>query len=181
MPNTTLEKQPATTRHWALDPGRSTVEFRVPTYWGLSTVVGRFHRFEGSYGLDAEEIPAIELTIDADSLDTGNGTRDGHLRSERFFDVAAHPQVRFSSTLINEVDGTMAVIGHLEAKGRKIPIALDATVRRVGDDLEMEATTTVDQRELGMTYSPLGMIRTPSTLHVEARLVPDGGDDRVAT
>jgi polyisoprenoid-binding protein YceI len=93
-------------------------------------------------------------------------TRDRHLRSERFFDVAAHPQVRFSSTLINEVDGTMAVIGHLEAVGRKVPIALDATVRRVGDDLEMEATTTVDQRELGLTFSPLGMIHTPSTLHV---------------
>jgi hypothetical protein len=76
-----------------------------------------------------------DLTIEAGSLD--NGTRDRHLRSERFFDVAAHPQVRFSSTLINEVDGTMA----------------DATVRRVGDDLEMEATTTVDQRELGLTFS----------------------------
>jgi polyisoprenoid-binding protein YceI len=39
----------------------------------------------------------------------------GHLRGERFFDVAAHPQVRFSSTLINEFDGAMAVSGHLEA------------------------------------------------------------------
>jgi hypothetical protein len=94
---------------------------------------------------------------------------------------AGTPQVRFSSTLINEVDGTMAVVGHLEAVGRKVPIALDATVRRVGDDLEMEATTTVDQRELGLTFSPLGMIRTPSTLHVEARLAPDRGDDQVAT
>jgi hypothetical protein len=83
--------------------------------------------------------------------------------------------------LINEVDGTMAVIGHPEAVGRKVPIALGATVRRVGDDLEMEATTTVDQRELELTFSPLGMIRTPSTLHVEVRLAPDRGDDQVAT
>jgi hypothetical protein len=48
-------------------------------------------------------------------------------------------------------------------------------VRETGDDLEIEATTTVDQRELGMTFSPLGMIRTPSTLHVRARLTPDRG------
>jgi polyisoprenoid-binding protein YceI len=162
-------------------PGPSRVEFGVPTFWELRTVVGQFRRFDGSYGLDAENVPAIDLTIDAGSLDTGNGTRDRHLRSERFFDVAAHPQVRFSSTLISDVDGTMAVIGHLEAVGRKVPIALDAMVRRVGDDLEMEATTTVDQRELGLTFSPLGMIRTPSTLHVEARLAPDRGDDQVAT
>jgi hypothetical protein len=42
--------------------------------------------------------------------------------------------------------------------------------------LEIEATTTVDQRrELGMTFSPLGVIRTPSTLHVRGRLTPDRG------
>jgi hypothetical protein len=43
--------------------------------------------------------------------------------------------------------------------------------------MEIEATTTVDQRELGMSDGTLGMsdgtlgmIRTPVTLHVNARL-----------
>jgi polyisoprenoid-binding protein YceI len=197
MPNTTFEKPPAArrgavaardeapggsdgtrttpTRRWGLDSARSTVEFRVPTFWGLSTVVGHFDRFDGFHGRDSEDVLAIELTIDADSLDTGNGTRDRHLRAERFFNVHAHPQVRFTSTLINDLDGTLAVVGHLEAAGRTAPVALDATVREAGDDLEIEATTTVDQRELGMTLSPLGMIRTPSTLHVRAWLTPDRG------
>jgi polyisoprenoid-binding protein YceI len=167
------ETQTTPPRRWALDPSRSTVEFRVPTFWGLSTVVGHFDRFNGFYGLDSEDVLAIELTIDADSLDTGNGTRDRHLRAERFFNVHVHPQVRFTSTLINELDGTLAVAGHLEAGGRTTPVALDATVRDSGDELEIEATTTVDQRELGMTFSPLGMIRTPATLHVTTRLTPD--------
>jgi polyisoprenoid-binding protein YceI len=57
-------------------------------FWGLRTVVGQFRRFDGSYGLGAENVPAIDLTIDAGSLDIGNGTRDRHLRSERFIDVA---------------------------------------------------------------------------------------------
>jgi polyisoprenoid-binding protein YceI len=103
------ETQTTPPRRWALDPSRSTVEFRVPTFWGLSTVVGHFDRFNGFYGLDSEDVLAIELTIDADSLDTGNGTRDRHLRAERFFNVHVHPQVRFTSTLINELDGTLAV------------------------------------------------------------------------
>jgi polyisoprenoid-binding protein YceI len=68
----------------------------------------------------------------------------------------------------------LAVVGHLKAATRTVPVALRATVREAGDDLEIEATTTVDQRELGMTFSPLGMIRTPSTLHVRAWLTPDG-------
>jgi polyisoprenoid-binding protein YceI len=177
MAITTLKEPPAVaaSRRWAVDPRRSTVEFRVPTFWGLSTVVGHFDRFEGSYGDDDDDVPAIDLTIDAKSLDTGNETRDRHLRSERFFDVAEHRQVRFSSTLINEFDGSLAMNGQLEAAGGSVPVALDATVRQEGDELEIEATTTVDQRELGMTFSPLGMIRTPATLHVKARLTPDRG------
>lgn len=197
MPKTTFEKPPAARRggvddrevrpagsdltqrtaprQWKLDSARSIVEFRVPTFWGLSTVVGHFDRFDGFYGRDSEDVLAIELAIDADSLDTGNGTRDRHLRAERFFNVHAHPQVRFTSTLVNDLGGTLAVVGHLKAGARTVPVALGATVRETGDDLEIEATTTVDQRELGMTFSPLGMIRTPSTLHVRAWLTPDRG------
>ena len=108
MASTTLKEPPAVAAsgQWAVDPRRSTVEFRAPTFWGLSTVVGHFDQFEGSYARDDDDVPAIELTIDAESLDTGNETRDRHLRSERFFDVVEHPQVRFSSTLIHQRDGT---------------------------------------------------------------------------
>jgi polyisoprenoid-binding protein YceI len=177
MASTTLKEPPAVaaSRRWAVDPRRSTVEFSVPTFWGLSTVVGHFDHFEGSYGRDGDDIPAIELVIDADSLDTGNETRDKHLRAERFFNVAEHPQVRFSSTLIHQRDRTLAMNGQLEAAGGSVPVALEATIREGGDELEIEATTTADQRELGMTFSPLGMIRTPATLHVKARLTPDRG------
>jgi hypothetical protein len=52
-----------------------------------------------------------------------------------------------------------------------------ATVRRVADGLEVEATTTVDQSRLGMSSGKLGMIRRPATLHVKARL---RSDDRSA-
>lgn len=176
MASTALKEPPAVAAsRWAVDPWRSTVEFRVPTFWGLSTIVGHFDHFEGSYRSDGDDVPAIDLTIDADSLDTGNETRDKHLRAERFFNVAEHPQVRFSSTLIHQRDGTLTMNGQLEAAGGSVPVALDATVREEGNELEIEATTTVDQRELGMTFSPLGMIRTPATLHVKARLTPDRG------
>ena len=59
----------------------------------------------------------------------GNRTRDSHLRAEGFFDAAEHPQVRFRSTLVNELDGSIAVNGDLEAARREIPVALEATVR----------------------------------------------------
>ena len=68
----------------------------------------------------------IDLTVEAATLDTGNKTRDRHLRSEHFFDVDAHPLVRFTSTSVEEGDGTISVSGYLEAAGRRIAITLPA-------------------------------------------------------
>ncbi len=67
-------------------------------------------------------------------------------------------------------DGTLHVEGDLEAAGKVVPLEFDATVQQVDDALEVEATTTVDQRQLGMSSGQLGMIRPPATLHVKARL-----------
>ena len=161
-----------TSTRWKLDPSRSTVEFRVRHFWGLITVSGRFDRFDGSLSVSPDGTRQIELTIDADSIHTDRARRDTHLRAADFFNVSDHPQVRFRSTrVVDEGDGRLLrVAGELEAAGKRIPLTFDAVVRTPDDGLEFEATTTADQRALGMTWSPLGILRTPSTLHVNARL-----------
>ena len=75
---------------WRIDPARSSVEFHAQTLWGLATVKGRFERYDGT--LDLQQNPAIELTIDAASLNTNLGFRDRHLRSADFFDVVEPPR-----------------------------------------------------------------------------------------
>ena len=165
----TIQKTALPTR-WFVDDGEASVEFAVPTFWGLMTVRGRFDRFSGSYEVGAEGI-TIELTIDAASLDTGNRTRDKHLRSADFFHTAEHPHVRFRSTRVSPGgDGILHVEGGLEAAGTIVPMEFDATVMPAGDGLDIEATTGVDQRTFGMHSGPLGMIRPPATAHVKARL-----------
>jgi polyisoprenoid-binding protein YceI len=153
---------------WAVDPEKSSVEFAVKTFWGLTTVRGRFERFDGWYDPDRQ---SIELTIDAGSLNTELGKRDEHLRSADFFHIADHPGVRFTSTRVrNADDGTLRVEGGLEAAGVVVPLEFDATVRQVGEELEVEAATTVDPRRFGMSSGHLGMIPPPARLHVTARL-----------
>jgi polyisoprenoid-binding protein YceI len=166
------ERVSSPTRLWKVDPDGSAVEFSVRTFWGLSTVVGHFERFDGYYA-DTPEGAVIELTIDARSIDTGNATRDRHLRGKDFFDTKAYPEVRFSSTRVDDRAGMLAVVGTLEVAARSVTLALDAALRHNADGLTIEAATAVDQRELGMTRSPLGMIRPPATLHVQVRLIPD--------
>lgn len=152
---------------WELDPTESTAEFSARTYWGLVGVRGRFGRLAGAVSADGQ----LELLIDAASLDTGNGMRDRHLRSGDFFDVERHPQVRFSAAGIEETaEGNARVTGRLEAAGEAVQLELAPSVRPVGDDaLELDAETTIDQRQLGMTYRRFG-IRVPATVSVHAVL-----------
>ena len=170
MTITEIEQRAVAPTLWTVEPGDTSVDFAVKTFWGLMTVRGRFDRFEGTYE-DGPDGTKIELTIDSDSIDTGNRTRDKHLRSNEFFDITEHPQVRFTSTHVYHVTGRILhVVGRLEAAGDVVPLEFAATVEQLGDALEVEATTTVDQRRLGMSSGQLGMIRAPVTLHVRARL-----------
>ena len=161
---TTLER-------WTADPSRATLEFEVKHLWGLQTVRGRFRRIDGSYVVGPAG-DAIRLTIDAASVDTGNAARDKELRSADFFDVGHHPHVRLTSMHITGLgNGHVHVSGELTAAGTPVPIAFDASVRVIDGELELEATTTVDQRSFGMRQGPLCNIRPPAKLHVQARLV----------
>ena len=93
--------------------------------------------------------------------------------------------MRFTSTRVRDAgDGTLHVEGDLEAAGKVVPLEFDATVKQVDDGLEVEATTTVDQRQLGMSSGQLGMIRptrdaarqgTPERMTARHRVVIVGG------
>jgi polyisoprenoid-binding protein YceI len=155
---------------WILDPERSSVEFRAPLLFGvIGTVRGGFTRYAGT--LDMGSRPAIELSIAADSIDTGNAKRDAHLRSTDFFDAEEHPEVRFESESASLDGETLRVQGVLHAADGSAPLEVTATVRPAGEEFEIEASAVVDQRKLGMTYSPLGTLRPPARLTVRGQLV----------
>jgi polyisoprenoid-binding protein YceI len=165
------ETQSIASGRWRIDPARSQVEFRARTLWGRATVKGQFERYQGS--LDLQRSPAIELRIDAASLNTGNGLRDRHLRSGDFFDIENSPEVSFVSDSAT-IDGErLKVRGRLEAAGERLPLELDATLRPIGDEFDIETRTLADHRKLGMSHGMLGMIPTPSELIVHGRLVRD--------
>jgi polyisoprenoid-binding protein YceI len=170
MSTAPVEAETAAER-WNVDRARTAVEFEVKHLWGLHTVRGRFRSFDGAYILGPGG-PELELTIDAASIDTGVAKRDEHLRSPDFLFIELHPQVRFRSTQVTGLgNGDVHVSGELEAVGTTIPHAFDASVRVIDGELEVEATTTVDQRRFGMSEGPLRNVRPPAKLHVKARLV----------
>jgi polyisoprenoid-binding protein YceI len=158
------------TTRWRIDPARSSVEFRAKV-WGLPAVKGRFSRYRGTLDLSGQ--PAIELNIETESVDTNHKKRDAHLRSPDFFGAEKHPHVRFVSESATVDGDRLKVRGRLHARGSSMPLELDAMLRRVGDELEVEAATHADHHQLGMNWNKLGMLRSPSQLTLRGRLVQD--------
>jgi polyisoprenoid-binding protein YceI len=154
---------------WRIDPARSSIEFRTLTFWGLMMGKGRFHRYEST--LDLEDDPAIELKIEAATLDTNSKKRDAHLRSVDFFDAENHSQVRFVSESAMLSGEHLKSRGRLYAAGQSMPLDLAATVQRVDGELQVDSTAYVDYYALGMSHGRLGMIQPPAELIVRARLV----------
>jgi polyisoprenoid-binding protein YceI len=112
---------------WEIDPVHTTATFSV-RHLMVSTVKGEFEKVNGNVHLD-EANPtrsAIEISIDAASINTRNAQRDGHLKSPDFFDAAKFPKLTFKSTKIDKTGkNTFKVLGDLTMHGVTRPITLD--------------------------------------------------------
>jgi polyisoprenoid-binding protein YceI len=109
---------------WKIDPGHAEVGF-VGRHFMLTKVRGRFTGVDG--GVEIAENPAdsrVSVTIDMTTVYSGDQTRDDHLRSVDFFDVANNPTATFVSTAVRwEGDGGL-MTGDLTIKGVSNPVTL---------------------------------------------------------
>lgn len=120
---------------YTADVAHSTVGFRV-RHLGISWVTGRFTRFAATFAWDPDRPEAswVTATIDAASIDTENGRRDDHLRSEDFLWAERHPTLTFASrSIVPDGEEGLVIEGDLTIRGITRPVVLEAT---------LEGTTT---------------------------------------
>jgi len=111
-----------------VDTAHTDITFKV-RHMGISNVTGKFEKFGGSFNIDPKNVKATTgtLTIDVNSISTGNPKRDAHVKSEEFFDAAHFPEMKFVSKEvrdINEKDSTCTLIGDLTIRGTTKDVAL---------------------------------------------------------
>jgi len=115
------------TGDYQLDVAHTRLGF-VARHAMVTKVRGTFKEFEGHAHLDAADPSksSAELTIQVASVDTGQEQRDGHLRTNDFFDAENYPQVTFQSTSAEQVDDTTyRLTGDLTIKDTTKPIRID--------------------------------------------------------
>src|SRR5215470_10733455 len=83
----------------ATDEG-STIKFRIKNF-GFETG-GSFKGLQGTISFDPGDVKkdSLDLSVDANTIDTDNSMRDNHLRKEDYFDVQNYPRIRFVSTSV---------------------------------------------------------------------------------
>jgi polyisoprenoid-binding protein YceI len=102
---------------------------------GFSNKHGLFREFAGTLKFDADhpEHSQVDITVQADSIDTGHTVRDTELKGAKFFDSAKFPQIHFVSTrLTPDGEQRWKVEGQLTMHGITHPLELKATLNKVG-------------------------------------------------
>ena len=158
---------------WQVDPAASSLEFRVKTFWGLSTVTGTFSSYRGTLVVDEQGEATGELIVDVESLDTKNAKRDEHLRSPDFFHSERHPTIRFLSTAITARPGGLTIDGELHVGEKVARLQLPVTVVPAAEGrLRLQSTGSVPREHVGLLWNRAGMIRGDVLLSGDIELVP---------
>jgi polyisoprenoid-binding protein YceI len=119
---------------WDLDPVHSHVGF-VGRHLVVSKVRGRFDKFEAQIVTAEDPLQSsATATVDLNSVNTGNETRDNDLRSDNFFDAGTYPTMTYRSTGIRRDGEDLVIDGELTVRGVTRPVSLKFEVNGFGPD-----------------------------------------------
>lgn len=130
----TVAQQAAAADVYTLDNHHTYAMFEI-NHLGFSTLRGGFTGIDGDLSLDlAAKTGSVNITIDANSLQTAVPDFTTHLKSADFFEVEKYPTLTFKSTAFKfEGEQLSKVEGDLTMHGVTQPITLDVTAFRCGE------------------------------------------------
>jgi polyisoprenoid-binding protein YceI len=111
---------------WEIDRAHQSFEFVARHL--MAKVRGKFSGVSGVATIaERPEDSTLEIEIDTTTVDTGDATRDGHLRSNDFFGVEDHPTISFRSTGVRPGGGEneWKVDGELTIRDVTRPVTVD--------------------------------------------------------
>ena len=158
---------------YTLDPFHTFLHFEVDHLGGMSKMRGRFDKVGGKFTLDpAGKTGSLEVVVQTTSVNTGDAdrgsrprSRDEHLRSPDFFNVAEFPTMTFRSTRINfSGDSPTTIEGNITLLGVTRPVTLTVEHWRCGPSpaskREMcgaNASGTIKRSDFGMKFGIPGV------------------------
>jgi polyisoprenoid-binding protein YceI len=158
------------------DPNHTFVRFSY-NHLGFSTQLSRFDKTTGTVTFaPAAKSAAVDLVIDAKSVDTGSELFNGHIQGADFLDTADFPTATFKSTAVKfDGEAPVSIDGVLTVKGVSKPVTLTVTSFKHGpnmqkkDQIGANGTTILKRSDFKMDkYVPLVSDEVTVTVAIEA-------------
>jgi len=147
--------------NWQVDGAHSAVNLTV-RHMVISKVRGRFTRWNAKLAFDSADLArsAVEVEIEAASIDTGVADRDTHLSSADFLDAQKFPTLRYRSRRVEAPSkDRLRVVGDLTIRDVTREVVLDVEYGGQGKDpwgnqrAGFSATTSINRKDFGLTWN----------------------------
>lgn len=172
---------------YKVDPAHSQIMFRIK-HLGISSVTGRFDKFEGTFSFEPSNIAAskAQATIDVNSINTNQEKRDKHLRTPDFFDVVRFPKMTYTSKAVKDLGNKkFQITGDLEMHGIKKEVTVDAEYvgsakGPSGDErAAFLATAKLNRKDFGLKWNDITetggvLVGDDVTITIEVEGVKEG-------
>lgn len=162
---------PAQAPVFEVTKGESTIKFDVKA---STTIAGKFDKWDATVTLTSPELSTavLDIKIQADSVNTGSGMKDGKLKSKDFFDVADAPLITFHSTKVEQTgpdtvvfDGDFTIRG--VTKQEKLTFAISGKGTGTGT---VKGTMAFDRKEYGMNKG-IPLVKIADRVEVRVDLI----------
>jgi polyisoprenoid-binding protein YceI len=155
---------------FAFTTGESAIKFDVES---SVAIVGKFDKWDATLTFTSPELStaALDIKIQAATVDTGSGMKNGKLKGKDFFDVEHNPLITFHSTKVVqtgpdsvEFDGDFTIRG--VTKQEKLSFAI--TGKGTGSGT-LTGTMAFDRKQYGMN-SGIPFIKIANRVEVTVNL-----------
>ena len=169
----TRAQTPADIPVFKVTPVKSTIKFAVKA---SVPIEGDFQKWDASFTVTstAVESGVLDIKIQAASVNTGSGMKDGKLKSKDFFDVEQDPYITFHSTKIVQTGPeTFDIQGKFTIRGVTKDETLTLTGKGKGTGHgEITGTMAFDRKQYGMN-SGIPFIKIADRVEVTVFLIID--------
>jgi polyisoprenoid-binding protein YceI len=155
---------------YEITPVESSIKFDVES---STAIRGTFSKWDSSLTFQTRELSTcvLDIKIQADSVDTGSGLKNGKLRGKDFFNAKEAPYITFHSTKVTqtgpatfEVEGDFTIRG--VTKKEKLLVQDEGKGTPSGT---ITGTMAFDRKEYGMN-SGIPFIRIANRVQVNVNL-----------
>jgi polyisoprenoid-binding protein YceI len=126
----------------------SSVTFKIKNA-GIG-IDGSFKGFQGTVNFDPESLSSsnFDVSVDAKTIDTDNGTRDNHLKEDEYFGVEKHPKISMKSSKIEKVsDGKYKATFNLTLKGKTKSVSFPFSYSKTSTGYKLNGSFEIDRRD----------------------------------